>query len=101
MEKFTLLLIIAIIAGFILICTLVLAFYIILCEYYELKFHYLTPKKSGMVNKSSGYSSSTIVPSTIISGTGGGSDSSTNRGRPTNQGRRGGAGEVGRGGGGR
>lgn len=63
MDKLTLLLIFATIAGLLLICTLILALYIIICEYYELKFHYLTPKKSGIVNKSSGYSSATIAAS--------------------------------------
>lgn len=70
MEKLTWLLIIAIFAGLLFICALFLALYIILCEYYDLKFHYLTPKKSGMVNKSSGYSSATIVPSAIGGGSG-------------------------------
>lgn len=69
-NKLVLLLVIATIAGLILVCTLLLALYIVLCEYYALKFHYLTPKKSGMVNKSSGYSSATIIPS-LIGATGG------------------------------
>lgn len=72
MEKLILLLIIASIAVLLCVGTLLLALYVILCEYYELKFHYLTPKKSGMVNKSSGYSSATITHSAISGGGGGG-----------------------------
>lgn len=77
MEKLTLLLVAGTIGAFLLLSTLFLAIYIILCEYYELKFHYLTPKKSAMVNKSSGHSSATIIPSAMAgygssSGGGGG-----------------------------
>lgn len=94
MEKLTWLLIIATIAALLFVCSLFLALYILLCEYYELKFHYLTPKKSGMVNKSSGYSSSTVTPSAVDSGNsgsrgdggggggGGGIDGGVWRGRP-------------------
>lgn len=71
MERLSWLLVVAIIAGLIFVCTLILALYIILCEYYELKFHYLTPTKSDMVNKSSGYSSATLTPSEINASRGG------------------------------
>lgn len=68
MDKLTLLLVTGFIVGLIFLATVIMAVYVVVCEYYELKFHYLTPKKSAMVNKSSGYSSATITPSVLAGG---------------------------------
>lgn len=96
METLIWLLVIGIIAGLLFVSSLLLTLYIVLCEYYELKFHYLTPKKSGMVNKSSGYSSVTIVPSAVVDGAGATSGSGGGHSR----GSRGSSGGGGGGGGG-
>lgn len=75
------------ISGIILAGALLLAIYLIFCEYYELKTYYLKPKyASGMVNKSSGFSSATIrtgeiggssLANTSASGAGGRGNGST------------------------
>lgn len=75
MEQLILLIVVAFIAGLLLFWTFVLALYIIFCEYYELKIHYLTPKKSGIVNNSSGLSSATVIASGSNQPTDGGSGS--------------------------
>lgn len=67
MESSTTLLVITIIGGVLLLCTLIFTLYIVLCEYYELKFHYMKPKK-GLANKLSGLSSSTVGTGEISSG---------------------------------
>lgn len=64
MEKFALLLLVAIISSVLFILALVFALYVILCEYFAFKFNYLRPKKSEVANKSSRYSSATIANDT-------------------------------------
>lgn len=91
MEQLILLIVVAFIAGLLLFWTLVLALYIIFCEYYELKIHYLTPKKSGIVNNSSGLSSATMIASGSNQPTNSGSGRATTS-QGTGMGRTGGGG---------
>lgn len=62
-----LLIVVACLACLIAVITLVVAVYVIACEYYQLRFHYLKPQRSSIVNKSSGHSSSTMLLSSLRS----------------------------------